>query len=407
MIMFIIVYGIMPIAQVFVSEVLTTYAYMLVIVFVLFYIVFAGGARSISYYFPILFPFLVYTMLTYFLNYDSLVLWGYRAVLFMVPPIIGFYIMNEKPKLEGKLAWLILALFIIAVITTLIGLIRFPFAARVLATIASSDNEEMIQYQWNNIGGYEFIYAVVLLYPILIYAYKRRKINLFFTLVIAVLIFVLLLYSEYATALLFFIVSSSLFFLPKDISNKGIIIFSSVCLVFVVLFSSVFSDILLWLSKQFQSETLAHRFEALAGGAEGIINSEDNRLELYQKSFNTFLQNPIFGCMLTRVSIIGGHSALLDTLANYGILGITLIIWMYRNFYLVFFKPYVKEKGGGFVLWIFIQIIIFSLINTGFFFTVMSLYAPLLLKLIASDKKDKLNNKKLARRGQSESFMDS
>lgn len=46
---------------------------------------------------------------------------------------------------------------------------------RILATLESANDANAVLYAWENIGGYEFIYMVVLLYPLLILAYKRKK----------------------------------------------------------------------------------------------------------------------------------------------------------------------------------------------------------------------------------------
>ena len=44
--------------------------------------------------------------------------------------------------------------FAVTIITTCIGLIRYPYAARVLATIKSASDANSVLYTWQNIGGY-------------------------------------------------------------------------------------------------------------------------------------------------------------------------------------------------------------------------------------------------------------
>lgn len=385
--MFILVYGVMPLVRVFVSSYLTTYIYMLLLVFLVFYIVFAAGMKSMTYYFPIMFPFLLYIAVGYFLNSGELVNWVYQQLLFIMPIIIGYYLFNEKSKHINKFAVIVIIVLLITIITTTVGLIRYPFASRTLATISDSNNEEMLTYYWNNIGGYEFVYTIVLLYPLLIYAYKKGKINLFFTIVLTALLYLFLIYAEYTTALLLVIITSCLFFVKKEFSKKGVLVFAIITLIVIALCSELFSDLLIWLSDVIDSEAVSYRLKALAGGVEGIENSEDNRVALYQISLTTFLSNPIFGSLFKGFTYNSGHSAILDCMANLGAIGIFLMIWMYRSIYFTFIKPQAKGEGRGFVLWFFVQALILSAVNAGFFFEVLVLYGPLILALINRPKK--------------------
>ncbi|MBO4432819.1 MAG: hypothetical protein J5852_04730, partial [Clostridia bacterium] len=172
----VIMYMTVPIVSIFISTYITTYAYMLLTAFLVVFIMLSGGVERLSAIIRITFPFLVFIACTLskYTRADSLAVWGYQNMLFILPVILGLYYMYYRPENIKLFSVIIIVLFFVTIITTITGLIRFPNAARILATIASSDDTEAIKYWWHNIGGYDFIYSCVLLYPLLILCHKLR-----------------------------------------------------------------------------------------------------------------------------------------------------------------------------------------------------------------------------------------
>lgn len=385
----VIMYMTMPIVSVFISTYTTTYAYMLLTVFIIGFIMLSGGVRQLNTMVYLLFPFAVYIACTFFIKTDSILLWGYQSMLFILPVLLGYFYLYYKDNANSMLAIAIIITVIITVVTTIIGLIRFPYAARVLATIATSDDPEALKYDWNNIGGYTFTYTVVLLYPILILAYKLKRINRLVFLITVAVIMMMIILSEYATALLLMIVSSVLFFATRRFNARHAFIFGIVLILSMLLLWGGIEKLLLWLAENLESETLSERLTALAGGITGVENSESQRIDLFRKSLEAFTKSPVFGQLLNGKSISGGHSFILDTLADYGVLGGAALVLAYRNIYRYFFKPFSKNTGFGYVLWAFVQTIILSTVNTGMWLTVLTFFIPLLLTLIYnSDNED-------------------
>lgn len=378
----VIMYMIMPALSVVISTYITTYAYMLLVVFLVGFIALSGGVRRINNMIYLLLPFAIYIILTYFTKGDSLLLWGYQSLLFLLPVIVGYYYLYYKPENTSLLTVFVVLSLIVTVITTIIGLIRFPNAARILATIAESDDPENIKYGWHNIGGYTFVYTAVLLYPILILSYKLKKINAIVFWISVIALFALTILSEYTTALILIMLTSILYFVGKKTSSKQLMIIG--VLVFLALFFlwPVISDFLLWLADILNSETLAERLTSLANGYTGLENSESNRIELYRKSIESFLSSPFFGRILGNYTSSGGHSFILDTLADYGIVGGVTLILIYRNVYRIFFSPFKNEYSFGFVLWAFVQSIILSAVNTGLWLNVLAFFIPIILSAI-------------------------
>jgi hypothetical protein len=375
---FTMLYTVMPIVSRFVSTYLTTYFYMLVVVAVVVAILFAKRGDSFNEYAGgVLLPFILYYACTYFLRTNSITLWGYQILLELLPIIIGYYITRYKQQQVKFYSQVLCVALIITMITTCIGLIRFPSAARILATIASSQDAAAITYNWNNIGGFSFIYTIVLLYPIFIMAYKQKKINLFLTICGTVLIYATVLLSEYATALLLLMLSTALFFVKKNLTKRDVRILLLIGLVVLVLFSSFLSQLLTYVGGLTGSQTLSTRFTALAGGQTGLESTDDNRIQLYQRSFTTFLQHPLLGTFLSGGGGVGGHSNILDILGQYGLLGATLLYFMYRKIYRYFVAPFQDKPGYGFVLWTFMQAILLSVLNPGMWLSVLTLMVPI------------------------------
>ena len=79
---------------------------------------------------------------------------------------------------------------------------------------------------------------------------------------------------------------------------------------------------------------------------------------------------------------MGGHSFIFDTMAQYGMFGIIFLIAMYRIIYKYLFRPYKNCEGFGFVFWTFLQILMFSAVNTGMWLPVLGFFAPVLFAFI-------------------------
>lgn len=375
-----ILYIIMPILSRIISTYLTTYTYMIIVVLIMLGIVFANGVESLNEYCGgVLLPFILYNFLTFFTRSESSVLWGYSILLSLIPVVLGYFIVYKRGREVLYYRNIILAAFGITIITTCIGLIRFPFAARILATIESSSDASAVLYNWYNIGGYDFIYMVVLLYPLLILAYKRKKIGLIPTVISVIALFLMVVLSEYTTALLLLLITSLLFFIKRNPTSRDIVCFLIFSVVCMFVLEDFLSSFLQWVGSLTGSETMIERLNSLAGGQAGLEQSESNRIFLYERSIQTFFANPLFGTMLKGGGGVGGHSFILDTVGVYGIFGIALLFFMYRKIYRLFFEPFKNEDGYGYVLWLFLQSILLSCINTGMWLPVLTLFTPVIL----------------------------
>ena len=385
----IILYTVAPIVSRFISSYLTTYVYMLVIVAAVALLLLCKGMKSINDCILMLAPFLAWKLMAFFMVKGDLVTWGYGALLDLVPILAGYYMMNCCNDDKNKFfMWLVIAVFAITLITTVIGCIQHEGAARYLATVENANEAKAVLYGWLNLGGYQFVYMVVLLHPIVVLAYKKGKIKKWVAIVCSVAVFLLAIYSEYTTALLLTLFTCVLYFFKKDLKPKQLIGLTIAVIAVFTVFSELFSNFLNWLADIIGSDTIALRLKALAGGRTGIENSEDDRIVLYEASLRTFFNNPLLGTFLSGGGVGGGHSFILDFAAQFGIVGIALLVYMYRTIYKFAFAKYKGREGYGYILWIFLQTLLLSAVNTGMWLSVLTLFVPILLRMIYAEEKN-------------------
>ena len=385
----IMLYTVAPIVSRFISSYLTTYVYMLVIVAAVALLLLCRGMKSINDCILMLVPFLIWKLMAFFMVKSDLITWGYGALLDLVPILAGYYMMTCCDEDKNKFfMWLIIAVFAVTLITTVIGCIQHEGAARYLATVEKPNEAEAVLYGWLNLGGYQFVYMTVLLHPIVVLAYKKGKIKKWMAIVCSVAVFVLAIYSEYTTALLLTLFTCVLYFFKKDLKPKQLIGLTVAAILMFTVFSELFSRFLTWLAEIIGSDTIALRLEALAGGKTGIENSEDNRIALYEASIKTFFKNPLLGTFLNGGGVGGGHSFILDFAAQFGLVGIVLLVCMYRIIYRFAFAKYKGQEGYGYVLWIFLQTMLLSTINTGMWLPILMLFVPILLRTIYAEDKN-------------------
>ena len=387
LIILVVAYTIAPIISRFISNFLTTYFYMLVVVLLTLLLFLVRGNKSANDCFVLLFPFICWKALTFFLPKDNIIIWGYSALLDLLPLIIGYYFVNYVDiKKLSFFSSLIVVLLLITGITTIIGCTIYPEAARYLATVADPNEALAVQYDWRNIGGYSFVYMLILVHPLVVLAYKKQKIKKWQALLSSLLIVTVAIYSEYTTAFLMSILSCFLYFFKRTFTAKQCMTWLIAVILFIVLFYTVFAKLFIALADVINSETMAYRLRALAGGREGIENSEDNRVGLYDASMRTFFKYPLFGSFLRGGGGIGGHSFVLDILAHFGLIGLVLLVWMYRTIYIKFFLPYKKKENYGYVVWTFVQTLFLSIVNTGGWLPVLAIFVPVFLKIIYEEK---------------------
>ena len=402
----IIAYTLTAIVPRVISTYLTTYFYLIVLVLCLLLVIVSRGASSINEYVVMIIPFLLWKVLLYLTTKPSLIDWAYQIVVDFTPIIVGLYIVRRLDIKSAKFFSVIIILaVVITSLTTYMGLIEDPSAARYLATVSDPNESKFVRYNMMNIGGYEFIYTTVLLYPVWIFAFKRGKIKKVYMAAIVIAELLLIIQSGYTTAFLLFLITSSFLFFSREFNEKYLILVGIIAIVLFFLLFDLLSQGLSALANVIENQEISSRLKDLSSGREGLEQSEDPRLKLYLTSLNTFINKPLLGSL---GGGIGGHSFVFDTLATYGLLGAVIFIVLYTIIYKRFYLPYKNAKGYGFIVWMFVQTIILSTVNTGMWLYVLCLFIPVLLYFIVGKEKVKNSSvKKPSYQSQLRSIRDS
>ena len=374
-----LLFGITPIIQRAVSAYLTTYSYMLLVVAVVLFTIIACRIAHIREFVLFLLPFILYQVIVLLHNRsDDILLAGYQVLLFMLPVLVGYYLVTHN-FFAGLYTCVIVIAVVITGITTIIGCVNYPEAARTLATTKTSQDPLAVLYEWNNIGGYRFVYSTVLLFPFVILAFKLKKLHIVPTILFTVLAFTIAITTEYTYAFVLLMMSTAMLFIPRGIAVKKFILLIFVCVLGVLLFRTTIGAIINNVGEHVGESTIIDKLKVLFLGKEAVAGFSDDRDELYRLSFNTFLRNPLFGNLFSESQKTGGHSFILDNLANYGLLGAGLMVFMYRGIYRVFIRPLKNQTGYCLLLWTLFQPIFLSTINTAMWLDNLCLYTPIVL----------------------------
>lgn len=253
---------------------------------------------------------------------------------------LSLFEFSEKQK---KIIFIItILILVITGFTTIMGLELFPNATRMYAiggedTISSGANssEAISLYRRIGIGDYSIIYSFGVLFPVFIYLFKISKnkkmriLYVFFSTVI--------FYAVFKASIVMILIAVLLSTIVMMFTRK---IKHSIVFLIIFYFLSVITlkplliDFFQFISNTFsETNIVAYKAETiknslLHGASEGGLDIRGN---LYLRSFKTFLQNPIIGAGGN--GEFGGHSILLDFLAQYGLVTIIPIIVIINSNY--------------------------------------------------------------------------
>ncbi len=291
-------------------------------------------------------------MFTFWLS----IFWGY-----------GYCQRNENHKLELKrIQNLIVLLLIITATTTIIGTFLFHEASR---SLASGDIESNRIYQAYNIGGYGFIYCLVLTIPYLIFRIKTDRSILY--ILILVLFVICIISSSYMLAILLslYAVISCLFFIQKEGKQKILILLLLLLIIIPILFilfsDNQFWDLLLSIvddNPTLYERTLNLKYLFIYRQQVGDLNF---RSYLYKISWQAFLQNPWLGNIGNKtVASLGYHSEILDLLGGTGLLGGGFAFLIILNIVKVYNRAISKKRIASYYTIMCTILLIIASLNT-------------------------------------------
>ncbi len=300
-----------------------------------------------------------YLMLFFLIVYESY----RRKSLLMLKPVIVINIV----------------LFTIWAFTTYQGLLINGHASRYIIR----SGEEAIALTKQGIGGFTFIYSlliyIVSLMALIRYRIQRKK---FLTPVSVFLLFSLLLSmivvlkAEYSTAVLLMVLSSILYLFYSDSIAKNILLFFVMILVYIAM-NYFLVDILIMLQPYTEGTNYSHKIvDTIATiQSDELTGTAKDRIDRYIRSFNLFMEHPFTGTW--SIMPVGKHSLILDTFAQYGIFaGIALIYILFKPLVDIY-KTHRRNRGLALTM-LFLAVALASLNNVamayGFMFYVFYPY---------------------------------
>ncbi len=365
-------------------------AYAAIIIALFFVLLLNIGVKSVLKIFPIfIIPILDVLIsssnaLTFFQGVSTLL------QSLMMPMLALYLYKGNHRKMAAWLFSIYLGINFITCITTYFGCQIFPNASRELVMADATESPFYYMYLNANIGGFGFVYSMVLLLVLAICTIKNNKyiakgrLMLIFAIMYVVGIVMTVIAAEYTTALLLACASLLLLFVRSKFNVKRIIIWCVSFLFVFWAFKPLISSGLMTIADNVESATFSHRLSDLALSLDGRFTQENSDLDAreatYTKSLTSFIENPLGGWNLKST---GGHSYFFDALAKYGIFGLLLVILTLKIIYINYVKPLRTTFVYGYANIAFLLITVMAIVNprlfTDFVLFVVPIYVMLLV----------------------------
>ena len=283
-----------------------------------------------------------------------------NGVIAWIPCIIALLCNSViKLKYQKKILQVSFVIISFTAITTILGLMQYPFASRELATPDIGALREV--YTFLNIGGYEFIYSLVISIPLIVWLIKNTKGCLKVLNVLILLVIIYCIYmSVFTTALVLTLVAGILLFIAMKPNSKPFII-GLIILFLILYYSRMLAAIVFWISTLVESDYVSDRLLQFAMVLDGTdvnninTNTTTERIDITQRAVDGFLSSPLFGNNIISFNrkVLSGHSLIIDLLSGSGLLGVLLYARIfYTLFKKIFLKSYLKVNIYVRISWI-------------------------------------------------------
>lgn len=301
--------------------------------------------------------------------------------LAFIPFVMGpALIMQNDRKMIDTITCTLIISYSITALTTYVGLLAFPGASRIMA----ADSLAYHRYYPYNIGGFGFVYSLVLLHPLFVCLLKNKQKTgtaILLSLITGLAIFE----SEYTTATLLFIFSCMVYVLPlgkePQIVRSRMLAIGLVAVISILFLPSLLRFISEWDALESSAEKITDIANMLQGKRTTAEDTELRKLT-YQASWDTFLSNPILGTSFFESSKVGGHSLMLDCLANWGLIGFSVFLFLLYCLW-NFYKQVTRKSSYIYVVIIvFLSAIVLMALNPTFWAFELGLAIPILIERV-------------------------
>lgn len=275
-------------------------------------------------------------------------------ILLILITSAAFALWNNKygnnTKQLKNLTYFAICLYCIWNTTTLIAVDQQPNIMRLLA----KNSGETTGHVGVGVGGYGYLYSVIIMFPIGIYLLKEKQ-KIWLRAVIAYFVIstaILAYQSQYFIALILAVLAVPMMVIANR--NRGglkVIFYIILAVVLLVIFANL-ESILDFCINIVDNPSIQKKLTLMkATLMEGSVAEEGTfgeRYERYTRDLNLIMQNPVLGVF--RFSMVGKHSTILDFFAQYGIpLGIVFVNILFSSC-----RDWIKQRipAASVVFWI-------------------------------------------------------
>ena len=271
--------------------------------------------------------------------------------------VLSFLYNEQEVKSYNYLVTIIFATYIIFNITTIRALNIDPHIMRSLAKNSSLSS----LYQDQGVGGYGYLYAMILVIPIGIFKLRQETgLRRIVTLIFLITSYVLVFSSAYMLAMLITICMTGAYIALSFRNRNSTITVFLIITAAVILYYNL-DSLLLWIADLTRPSMIQKKVEDMYEILFNDVSVEDTvlwgRYERYLRDIMLILNSPIWGTL--RYSLVGKHSAILDLYAQFGI-----PIGIYATS--AIFKPLKKciRKNRPELIASFIGLVLYLLLNS-------------------------------------------
>lgn len=223
---------------------------------------------------------------------------------------------------------------VISCITSINGLLIYPFAARELAGTLAEEGftQTIIMYGKLGIGQYAFFAGITFLIPVIIYQIKYGMISRIqknLLILITATIFISLVMSQYFANLIISIIVAVFALLGKNKLKTSLVIsFFLIIIIFIVpiqIYIKLFNSMIGIFDLKELNDKLTDLVLVISGAGYGNTGF-DYRAERFPVLFDSFLSNPLIGG-----GVDNAHLHWMNKLSVFGILGIIPFVLILYN----------------------------------------------------------------------------
>ena len=265
-----------------------------------------------------------------------------------------------------------------------------------IARMIVRDDPEIYPYMRSGVGGYNLLYPQVCVLPMLVSwilgVFKKSKIKFAIGVLWMITYVMFLLNSGYSIALVTSIASLLILFFYKRKSVVMAIIITTLLIVLLVWLIGYVDGFRNALLTFFDGTKVARKVEDiyLSITTDDTADSIMIRMERYKASIQTMFTYPVIGGLWFEGGSGGGHSALLDTIAKYGVFGGYIFVCIVFGLPMSLKKSDNKKDvslGNALIISILIIVLLDSL-SYNFVFTLLLLAPMCYAELSKRRKKD-------------------